>query len=398
MKVVIAGAGVGGLTAALALHQIGVEVEVCERAPELGEVGAGVQVGPNGARVLHALGLAEALEPVVFRPQGVELRLHRSGLLVARTPLGAAAQQRYGFPYYHLHRADLHRVLEAAVRRRCGVGAIRLGCEVAGAEQDQHGAALVLGDGTRVRGDAVVGADGIHSKVRAVVLGPEHPEFTGHVAWRGLIPAERLQGVGLRPVVTSWMAPHSHAVTYFVRGGALVNFVGITEHNAWRGESWTERGEKSELAADFAAWHPAVRAIVEAIEEPFRWALFARAPLKRWSVGRITLLGDACHPMLPYMAQGAVMAIEDGYVLAQCLKARRADPSAALARYESLRLGRTARVQAGAKAAGARFHLADPMARLVAFGALGLGSRLAPSRAMAANDWLMGYDATADVA
>lgn len=398
MKVAIGGAGIGGLAAALALHQIGVEVEVYERASELGEVGAGVQVGPNGARVLHALGLADALEAVAFRPQAVELRLHRSGFMVARTPLGAATHQRYGFPYYHLHRADLHRILDSAVRRRCGAGAIRLGREVAGVEQDQDGAALVLDDGTRARADAVVGADGIHSNVRTAVLGPEHPEFTGHVAWRGVIPVERLRGVELRPVVTSWMAPHSHAVTYLVRGGAMVNFVGVTEHNAWKSESWTERGEKAQLSADFASWHPTVRSIVEAIDEPFRWALFARAPLENWSVGRVTLLGDACHPMLPYLSQGAVMAIEDGYVLARCLQARGADLPAALRLYETLRLARTTKVQAGARAAGARFHLADPLVRLATFGRLSLGSRLAPARAMAANDWLMGYDATAQVA
>jgi salicylate hydroxylase len=398
MKALIAGAGIGGLAAALALNQAGFEVEVFERSRALGEVGAGVQVSPNGARVLHALGLAPALEAVAFRPQAVELRLRRSGLTVSRRPLGAESERRYGFPYYHLHRADLRRVLETAVRERCGDGAIRLGREVEGFEQDGDGVELAFADGGRARGDVAIGADGIHSRVRAALLGPEHPQFTGHVAWRGLVPAERLTHAGVRPVVTSWVAPHSHAVTYFVRRGELVNFVGVTEHETWRSESWTERGDKADLLRDFAGWHPTVRAVVEAIDEPYRWALFVRRPLPKWSDGRVTLLGDACHPMLPYMAQGAVMAIEDGYVLAQCLKARPGETPAALAEYETLRLPRTAKVQAGAKAAGARFHLADPLARLTTYGRMGLAARFSPEKTASANDWLMAYDATRQVA
>ena len=398
MRALIAGAGIGGLAAALALNQGGVEVQLFERSRTLGEVGAGVQVSPNGARVLHALGLAPALDAVAFRPQAVELRLHRSGLTVSRRPLGAEIERRYGFPYYHLHRADLHRVLEAAVRERCGEGAIQLGREVEGFEQDDRGVELVFADGGRARGDVAIGADGIHSRVRAALLGPENPQFTGHVAWRGLVPAERLRHAGVRPVVTSWMAPHSHAVTYFVRRGELVNFVGVTEHDAWRGESWTERGDKADLLRDFAGWHPTVRAIVEAIDEPYRWALFVRRPLPKWSEGRVTLLGDACHPMLPYMAQGAVMSIEDGYVLAQYLRLRPGDITAALAEYETLRLPRTAKVQAGARAAGARFHLSDPLARLKTYGKMGLAARLSPQKAASANDWLMAYDATRQIA
>jgi salicylate hydroxylase len=394
MKVLIAGAGIGGLAAALALNRAGFEVEIYERSRLAGEVGAGVQVSPNGARVLHALGLAPALERVAFRPQAVELRLHRSGLTVARNPLGVEIERRYGFPYYHLHRADLHRVLETAVRERCGESAIRLGREVDRFEQGPNGVEFVFADGERAGGDVAVGADGIHSRIRAGLLGSESPQFTGHVAWRGLVPADRLRAAGVRPVVTSWMAPRSHAVTYFVRRGELVNFVGVTEHQAWRSESWTERGDKTDLLRDFARWHPTVRAIVEAIDEPYRWALFVRPPLPRWSEGRVTLLGDACHPMLPYMAQGGVMAIEDGCVLAQCLKSRPGDVAAALRDYQAMRLPRTAKVQAGARAAGARFHLSDPLARLKTYGRMGLEARLAPHKAATANAWLMAYDAT----
>lgn len=392
MTVLIAGAGIGGLAAALSLHRLGIASRIFERSAELGEVGAGLQISPNGARVLHALGLEPALDAVAFRPQGIELRDYQSGFVIARTPLGAQINARYGAPYYHVHRADLHRVLEQAVRERCG-DVIALGRSVVDVSQGADAVELGLSDGTRVSGDIVVGCDGIHSSVRHALFGPEQPQFTGHVAWRGVVPAERLKGVDLRPVATSWMAPRSHAVTYFLRRGELVNFVGVTEQSGWRSESWTEQGSKADLRRDFAGWHPTVRAIVAAIDEPFRWALFGRKPLAQWSQGRATLLGDACHPMLPFLAQGAVMAIEDGAVLAACLAAGGADHAGALRRYERLRLRRTARVQAAARAQGALFHTPGPLARLAGFGAMGLASRLLPEQVAARNDWLMAYDA-----
>jgi salicylate hydroxylase len=393
MKVLIAGAGIGGLAAALALDKAGFDIRIFEKAPELGEVGAGIQVSPNGIRVLHALGLASALDKVVFRPEAIEFRLYKSGFTISRTELGQAIVRRYGFPYYHVHRADIHKLLADAVRERCG-NVIAPGKDVASFEQTKAGVELRFADGTTETGDLLIGADGIHSKIREALLGPEKPEFTGNVAWRGVVPAARLKGVDLRPVATSWMAPKSHVVTYFLRRGELVNFVGVTERADWQGESWTERGTKEDLRRDFGDWHPTVRAIAENIDEPFRWALFARKPLPRWSEGRVTLLGDACHPMLPFMAQGAVQAIEDASVLADCLSAGRADIAAALERYEALRLPRTARVQAGARAQGAMFHLAGP-ARFATFGAMSLLSRFRPGKIAARNDWLMSYDATA---
>ena len=396
MKALIAGAGIGGLAAALSLNRAGFDVRIFERASELGEIGAGIQVSPNGARVLHALDLEAEIDAVAFRPEAIELRLHKSGLTIARTPLGEAVVRRYGHPYYHVHRADLHKLLERAVRERCG-DVLSLGHEVESFEQTETGIALVFG-GDRVTGDLLVGCDGIHSRIRATLLGPEEPQFTGHVAWRGVVPAKRLRHARVRPVATVWMGPRSHAVTYFLRRGELVNFVGVTEHDAWRSESWTERGEAADLLRDFRDWHPTVRAIVEAIDEPFRWALFVRKPLRKWSEGRVTLLGDACHPMLPYMAQGAVMAIEDGYVLSQCLKTATSGVPGALERYEALRRERTARVQAGSRANGALFHLSDPLARLVTYARMAFASRIARYQSARLDDWLMSYDATAEVA
>jgi salicylate hydroxylase len=391
-KILIAGAGIGGLTAALALQDAGFEVRVFERAPLLREVGAGIQLSPNGMRVMDALGLRRALENIAFHPQGLEFRLYQSGFTVMRMPFGEASVRRYGMPYLHLHRADFLDVLSEAVRDRMG-DVIETGRTVARVEQTAGGASLIFSDGSREDGDAVIGCDGIHSVVREGLLGPEKPEFTGHVAWRGVIPVERLAGLKLKPVLTSWMSPHGHAVTYFLRRGQLLNFVGVEVNQNWQSESWTERGSKEELRAVFKDWHPTVRGIVEQIDEPYRWALFTRRPLQKWSEGRVTLLGDACHPMLPYMAQGAVMGVEDAYVLRSCLKAE-GDIPAALKRYEELRLKRTARVQATARANGRMFHLSRPLEKLIGFGRMALGSRLAPEEVAKVNDWIFGYDAT----
>jgi salicylate hydroxylase len=391
-KILIAGAGIGGLTAALALHDAGFEVRVFERAPLLREVGAGIQLSPNGMRVMDALGLRRPLENIAFHPQGLEFRLYRSGFTVMRMPFGEASVRRYGMPYLHLHRADLLDVLRDAVRERLG-DIVETGRTVARVEQTENAASLIFADGSREDGDAVIGCDGIHSAVRENLLGSEKPEFTGHVAWRGVIPVERLKGLDLRPVLTSWMSPKGHAVTYFLRRGQLLNFVGVEINQDWQKESWTERGSPEELRHVFKDWHPTLRAIVEQIDEPYRWALFTRRPLPRWSEGRVTLLGDACHPMLPYMAQGAVMGVEDAYVLRSCLKAESYIPLA-LKHYEELRLKRTARVQATARANGRMFHLSHPMAKLIGYGRMALGSRLAPEKVAQVNDWIFGYDAT----
>ena len=205
--------------------------------------------------------------------------------------------------------------------------------------------------------DVLVGADGIHSLVRRLLFGPESPRFTGCVAYRGLVPAERLRELELEVSAQVWMGPGAHFVHYFVSGRRLVNFVAITERETWTRESWTDRGEVADALAAFAGWHPQVRAIIGAVDETFVWALFDRTPLQRWSAGRVTLLGDACHAMLPFMAQGAAQAIEDGATLAACLAD--AEPVAALRRYEQLRVPRATRIQAGSTENKTRFHLPD---------------------------------------
>jgi salicylate hydroxylase len=214
-------------------------------------------------------------------------------------------------------------------------------------------------------GELLVGADGIKSVVRKGLFGPEQPRFTGCVAWRGVVPAEVLRDADVRPVATHWMGPRSHVVTYYLRGGRLVNVVAVVEKTGWEVESWTERGDKEELLADFDGWHPTVRAVIEAIdpEACFKWALFDRDPLPRWGEGRITLLGDACHPTLPFLAQGACMAIEDAAVLAECVDGAD-DVPAALRHYEDLRRERTAGIQLGSRNSQDLYHLSGTRAWL----------------------------------
>ncbi|MFM1959122.1 MAG: hypothetical protein RL588_639 [Pseudomonadota bacterium] len=388
LTALVVGAGVGGLTAALALARAGLSVTVLEQSGELGEVGAGLQVSPNATRVLFQLGLEDALSALAFRPEAVEARGWRRGQEISRAPLGETARERYGFPYFHMHRADLVSVLGQACRAEPRI-TLRLGATVAACEGDGT-PSVTLESGEALQADLVVGADGIRSRVREALFGPDAPRFTGNVAWRGLIPADRLKDADIRPVAALWMGPGAHFVHYFVRGGALVNFVGVVEADDWREESWSSRGEVADLRRDFAGWHPTVRRIVEAAPEDacFRWALFDRDPLPMWGRGAVTLLGDACHPTLPFMAQGACMAIEDAAVLAGCLAgcSREAVP-AALERYAALRRPRTAGVQAGSRRNAAIYHLRPPFSwarNLVMQAGLGMG---------AAMDGLYRYDA-----
>jgi salicylate hydroxylase len=266
----------------------------------------------------------------------------------------------YGFPHYQIHRADLLAALAAAVP----APRIHLGHRLVALVDRGAGVELRFADQPPARVDLLVGADGIHSTVRADLFGVEHPRFAGCVAYRGLVPVSRLGRMA--PEVTSqiWLGPGGHFVHYYVRNRQLVNFVAVVEQDEWGRESWSQRGETADLLAAFAGWHPQIPAIIGAADETHVWALFDRPPLPRWSLGRATLLGDACHPMLPFMAQGAAQAIEDGAALAACLaeagpRTGGADVSAALRRYQDLRRPRTSRLQALSAGNQTRFHLPD---------------------------------------
>ncbi len=375
-RILIAGGGIGGLTAALCLARSGFDVAVFEQAAEFGEIGAGIQLSPNCTRVLHHLGLEPALEACAFLPEGTEFRAWNSGKVIGASVLGRTARDRYGFPYYHIHRGDLLRVLVEAAEAS---PAIELNTASVVTEFEQDGRVRVAirgeaGTGNRAggiasdgvhEGDALIGADGIHSAVRAQLFGDDAPRFTGNVAWRALVPAERLPAGVVRPMSTAWWGPRKHFVHYYVRSGALVNCVCVVEKTGWEVESWAERGELAELESDFAGWHEDIRALIDNMDPDslYKWALHDRAPMTRWGEGAVTLLGDACHPTLPFMAQGAAMAIEDAAVLAGCLVSD-ATVTAGLKRYEDLRRARTARIQNGSRRNATLFHLTGARAWL----------------------------------
>ena len=374
-SIIIVGGGIGGVTAALALAKLGHEVQVFEQAAKLGEAGAGIQLGPNCTRVLHHLGLEAALKAVAFVPEGGEMRHWKSGKLLSASPLAETALQRYGFPYFHVHRADLMELLVQAATTDPRIE-INNNSPVESVNHNTHGVSVRV-HGQDHHGAVLIGADGIHSVTRNILFGPEPATFTGNVAWRMLVPAGRLPEGLIRPMATAWWGPKKHFVHYYVRTGELVNCVCVVEKAGWEVESWSEPGDHTSLARDFVGWHSDVQSLIANAdpESCYKWALFDRPPMPRWSDGRATLLGDACHPTLPFMAQGAAMAIEDGAVLAHCIgEVGNTQIAPALRRYENLRRDRTAAIQAGSRRNARIFHLsgiaawlrnvvADPMAK-----------------------------------
>ncbi len=356
MKVLIAGGGIGGLTAALCLAKGGHEVEVFEQASVLTEIGAGIQLSPNCSQVLHYLGLEDALRADGFLPEGTQFRDWKSGRVIAESELGSAALAKFGSPYYHIHRGDLLALLVNAAAQS---DAIRLhtSSRLEGYEEKEGSVSVVAND-TKFDGDVLVGADGIHSKIREALWGVEKPTFTGNVAWRAMVPASAIPEGMVRPMSTAWWGPARHFVHYYVKGGAFVNCVCVVEKEGWAVESWTERGEYEELRDDFQGWHQDIQTLIDAADRDslYKWALYDRPPMQVWGKGHVTLLGDSCHPTLPFMAQGAAMAIEDGAVLARCLSQDLKVPEA-LKKYEDLRRVRTAGIQNGSRRNARLFHL-----------------------------------------
>ena len=357
-RLIIAGGGIGGLTAALCLARRNWSVLVLEQADEFTTAGAGIQLSPNCSRVLHDLDLEQPLQAQAFLPEGSQFRHWRDGRVITESTLGAEVAQRYGAPYYHMHRGDLLDVLLQAARNHANIE-LRNGAEVTGFNQQDDGTVQVRVDAGLELAAGLVGADGIHSRVRESLWGNQEPAFTGNVAWRMLVPTSKLPTGMVRPMSTVWWGPGKHFVHYYVRGGDYVNCVCVVEKSGWQVESWTELGDISELREDFAGWHPDVEELINQADaaQLYKWALFDRPPMPQWGIGSVTLLGDACHPTLPFMAQGAAMAIEDAAVLAGCL-AQDQSVANAMQRYEGLRRQRTASIQLGSRRNARVFHLA----------------------------------------
>ncbi len=354
-SVAVIGAGVGGITAALILLDAGFDVHVYEQAPALAEVGAALQVTPNASRILHRLGLADALADVGVRSLAWHHRRWDDGRTLLLTPLGGALEARFGFPHYQLRRADLLAVLLRALPAK----RLHVGRRFAAFVDHGDRVEVRFADGHLLDVDVLIGADGIHSTVRTQLFGPQAPRFTGCAAVRALIPADRVRDLALETTSQVWMGPGKHLVHYFVSGGRLLNVVAVMERETWTRESWSDRGNPADAVAAFEGWHPQVRRVLEAVDDVYIWALLDRAPMPRWSIGRVTLLGDACHAMLPFMAQNAAQAVEDAATLTACLAERHTDLGDALVRYERLRIARTARLQALSAQNKARFHLPD---------------------------------------
>lgn len=396
MHVLIAGAGLGGLCAALALLSRGIDVEVYEQAAELKEVGAGVQISANGTGVLFALGLEDPVRHWGVRAVDKEIRLwntgqvwslfNRDGNAAAKAPIA----ERYTYPMFMLHRGDLHAMLVDAVQK-LKPSAIHLGHRAVDFAERGERVEIRFDGHPPATGDILVGADGLHSVVRKQLFGAAVARFTGQVAWRGLVPMEQLPEHQRRLVGTNWIGPRAHVTCYPVHRGEIFNFVGQVDRTDWSAEGWFHEGSKDECHADFPGWHPEVKMMIDGSIRLFKWGLFLREPLARWSSDRVTLLGDACHATLPYLGQGANMALEDGYVLARCLAQWQEDPANALQRYEAARRERTAKIVNDSSEMAGKFHneaLGDP-ARAETY----INTEWHPDRIRGRYDWIYLYDA-----
>jgi len=387
-SIAVIGGGIGGLAAALSLRRAGFDVHVYEQVLVKREVGAGIVLTPNATRLLRGLGLGNALERMAVAPAVVRQRRWQDGRTLLLAPVNQLVGSSGEHLFYTVHRADTLEMLTEALPASVIHPGHRLTAFTdAGAQVE-----LEFANGKKATADIVIGADGIHSTVREILLGPQQPRFTGCVAYRGMVEADRFPRSEMHVENQLWLGPGSHFVHYPVRRGELINFVCLIDRDGWTKESWTEPGDPADLRSFYAGWHEQVRALVATVSEIFVWGLFDREPLPRWSFGRVTLLGDACHPMLPFLAQGAAQAIEDGATLAAVLSQGSGDVAAALARYEKLRLPRTAAIQATARGNKHRNHLPDGPAQQQRDAQMASG---AANWSIGASLWVYQHDAAA---
>jgi salicylate hydroxylase len=388
--IVIAGAGIGGLTAALALANKGFRIILVDKADRLDETGAGIQLSPNAARVLIGLGLRERLMPAAVAPEAIVIKTRRNREL-ARLPLGAAIAARYGAPYWIIHRGDLQAALLDAVRAHPDI-ALELSVEVDGFALNTDGITVQALRNLRavdIQGAALVGADGVWSNLRARLAGPDSPRFAQRTAWRALVPADAVAPDLRGGDVHLWLGRRSHLVHYPVKAGAMINIVAIaTDERPSPG--WSTASAPDEVIARYSqSWAKEACGLLALPTQWLKWPLYWRPPLRRWGEGPVTLLGDAAHPMLPFLAQGAAMAIEDAAVLANFAAATPDDMTAAMRRYEDARRERTAKVERTARLNGRIYHLAWPASALRNLAMRALGSE----RLLARYDWIYGWRA-----
>ncbi|WP_161993201.1 FAD-dependent monooxygenase [Lacisediminimonas profundi] len=376
MRIAIVGAGIGGLTAAAALHQRGFEVALYERAAQLGEVGAGLQMGPNAVKVINALGLGEQFQKIAAEPR-VRVSLNwNDGAVRVREPYKGAMEEKFGARYQMAHRSDVHKLLQSLIPE----DAIHTSAQCVAVENREGGAAIRLANGKEVEADVVIGADGIHSAVRTALFGRSQARFTNQICWRIILPMEELHRAADRLPVpldgseyTGWLGPTGHVLFYPLRNGELLNIFAGRVSEKWADENWAVPSPITDLLEAYEGWHPGMLHVLSKATEAYKWGIHDRDPLDRWVVGRTALLGDAAHPMMPTLAQGAAISMEDGYAIARCLELGRSNPDAALATYEHERRPRATRVQLQARKQFENNQLVPPPPPLPV-------------------DWIYGYD------
>ncbi len=388
--VILVGAGIGGLFAALCFQQVGIDCVLLEKSRRLEEVGAGIQIGANGSRLLHKLGLQNALAGCVSVPAKGFMMDGIRGRWICDYPLNDFSQRKYQLPHYQIRRADLQAILLQALQERAP-DCLHLGTELVELHQTDDYVEAVCSEGRSFRGRALVGCDGIHSRTRQLLFDKTHADFAGCIAWRAMLPRNKLDLAGDLNVPKIWIGPGRHLVQYPVAAGEMVNLVACVDSQEEVREEWQGSSPGEEFVQSFSDWCPEVKKIVEAAEGALKWGLYERPVLENWNVGRVSLLGDAAHAMLPSMAQGAVMALEDAEQLAQAF-AQCSDSRAALGFYQTQRIGRSRQVQSVARKNMQFFHQQRPVDRLSAK-ALQLSGKRAENLIGRRYNWLYGYRA-----